>query len=79
VMRARVPDCVVQRTWWRGGAGPSSLVSMAKLPRSDAVGILSEEGRRCMVEGKWPVWKVDLWRRRVPFMLFGSVMRVRCL
>ena len=26
-----------------------------------------------MEAGKWAVWKVDLWRRRVPPSLLGSV------
>lgn len=29
--------------------------------------------RRWVVEGKWPVWKVDLWRRRVPVIDLGSI------
>jgi len=30
------------------------------------------EGRREREMGKWPVWKVLLWRRRWPDMDFGS-------
>jgi len=34
-----------------------------------------ESEEMCMdrVVGKWPTWKVDLWRRRWPERLFGSI------
>jgi hypothetical protein len=39
---------------------------------SEDVGMRREDWTRCMVEGKWPVWKVDFWRRRVPPIDLGS-------
>jgi hypothetical protein len=67
-MRARVPECVVWRIWWRG-----SDEEELRVPRSEDVGMCSRERSRCIVEGKWAVWKVDLWRRRVPVIESGSV------
>jgi hypothetical protein len=75
-MRARVPDWLVHRIWWRGKEfGISGDVSIAKeleAAKSDALGMRRRDCTRCIVEGKWPVWKVDFCRRRVPPMLFGS-------
>lgn len=42
--------------------------------KSDVDGILRDDWRRCMETGKWPVWKVDLWRRREPLIDFGSTV-----
>jgi hypothetical protein len=42
-------------------------------PNSEEVGMRREDWTRCMVEGKWPVWKVDFWRRRNPPIDLGSV------
>ena len=35
---------------------------------------LRVEGRRSECEGNWPVWKVELWRRRWPERDLGSKM-----
>jgi hypothetical protein len=74
-MRARVPDCEVVRIWWRGRVDDVevSISKEVEVANSEAEGMRRRDRRRCMVEGKWPVWKVDFWRRRVPPMLFGSV------
>jgi hypothetical protein len=45
-------------------------------PNSEAVGMRRVDWTRCIVEGKWPVWKVDFWRRRVPPIDLGSGVRV---
>jgi hypothetical protein len=69
-----VPDWVVHRIWWRGWE-EDVLVLGAKedeVPNSEAVGIRRVDWMRCMVEGKWPVWKVDFWRRRNPPIDLGS-------
>jgi hypothetical protein len=70
-MSARVPDWVVCRIWWRGAE--EELAMEVDAPNSEEVGMRMEDWTRCMVEGKWPVWKVDFWRRRVPPIDFGSV------
>lgn len=93
-MRARVPDWVVWRIWWRtwvgglllvAGVASSELSSSSELlllsARGSEVKASVVEGReRCEVTrwsdvGKWPVWKVDLCRRRDPASDFGSVGR----
>jgi hypothetical protein len=62
-MSARVPDCEVQRIWWRGVeevlSGEVSIAKEFEAPNSEATGMRREDWRRCIVEGKWPVWKVD--------------------
>jgi hypothetical protein len=40
--------------------------------RSEVEGILREDWRSDIETGKWPVWKVDLWRRRRPPIDRGS-------
>lgn len=43
-------------------------------------GVEEVAGRRVSEVGKWPVWKVVLWRRRWPDIDLGSVMRrVKCV
>ena len=85
VMRANVPDWEVCRIWWRGWGGPRSSgeaersmeisLPSAEPRKSEDEGREREERRRCIVTGKWPVWKVDLWRRRRPPMDLGSEHR----
>jgi hypothetical protein len=71
-MSASVPDCDVHRSWC-SGAGVSGDVSIAAASRKSAArGMRRLDCRRCMVAGKWPVWKEDFWIRRVPPRDFGS-------
>ena len=80
VISAMVPDCEVCKMWWSGvGGGPSRSISEGlalgspELLMEVMVGE-SVERRRVSRVGKWPVWKVDLWRRRWPERDLGSVL-----
>jgi hypothetical protein len=74
-MRASVPDWEVCRIWWRGPVGEeTSAPSGDSLAGKSAVlGMWRVEVRRCVVTGKWPVWKVDLWSNLIPPIDLGSV------
>jgi hypothetical protein len=79
-MRARVPDWVVWRIWWRGGCvdgGEGVAVSMSSLSLLVKVSVVDGRERcdwtRWRDVGKWPVWNVDLCRRRDPASDFGSL------
>jgi len=69
VRRAREPDVEVARIGEGLAVKPSVSSSLVAV-------VMRLGGRRVRVEGKWPVWKVVWWRRRVPDMDFGSEMDV---
>lgn len=72
VRRAREPDVEVVRIGDGVAVGSSVSSSLVAV-------VMRLEGKRVRVEGKWPVWKVVWWRRRVPDMDFGSEMVVSSL
>lgn len=65
VRRAREPDVEVARIGEGLAVKPSVSSSLVAV-------VMRLGGRRVRVEGKWPVWKVVWWRRRVPFAERGS-------
>jgi hypothetical protein len=76
VRMARVPVWVLRRTWLRPPVGgDSSSLSITIASPLLFIALIAEErveGSSVMLIGKWPMWKVDLCRRRWPEREFGS-------
>lgn len=73
-----MPDCVVWRIWWSGPEGfdVSTPLGSISAGKSEELGMWRWDWRRCVVTGKWPVWNVDLWRRRRPPIDLGSIRKL---
>lgn len=81
VRRERMPEDEVWRIWCKGpvAAGSSTSMGVAEDVCGSGRAVIegeSEERRRVMEVGKWPVWKVDLWRRRWPERDLGSGLQM---